>query len=367
MPRTPKTQRWTDLLAALLRRRFATEFVELAREVPAYSDATQSDDARMRMFERDKDELRAFGVPIESVVMDDGETHGYRLAAADFYLPYLAFATDTGVEKPEKVDKYGYRSIQTLTFEPDELSALADAATRLRTLGDSALAADIDSAVRKLAFDLPLDVGVATDGVAIVKARETVDHEVFEQLGDALLRRKRVKFVYRSMSSDETGGRSVEPYGLYFLDSHWYLAGRDIDREAIRNFRLSRIAGVEVNTAKSQSDDFAVPAEFDLRLHARARHAWELGDDDALPAIVEFTRTSGAAVAAMSLGEPVDGHESQRRFNVRRTDVFCRWVLAFAGDAVIVEPESLELEYRQLVWETRKMYSTSADPSLRSG
>ena len=321
----------------------------------------------MRMFERDKDELRAFGVPIESVTMDDGETHGYRLAAADFYLPYLAFATDTGVEKPEKVDKYGYRSIQTLTFEADELSALADAATRLRTLGDSALAADIDSAVRKLAFDLPLDVGVSTDGIAIAKPRETVDHEVFEQLGDALLRRKRVKFGYRAMSTDETGGRSVEPYGLYFLDSHWYLAGRDIDRDAIRNFRLSRISDVEVNAAKSQSADFAVPPEFDLRVHARARQAWELGDDDALPATIEFTRTSGAAVAAMSLGEPVDGHERQRRFNVRRTDVFCRWVLAFAGDAVIVAPASLGLEYRELVRETQLLYSTSADPSLRSG
>lgn len=71
MPRAPKVQRWTDLPAALLRRRFATEFRELAREVPAYADESQGDAERMRMFERDTDELRCFGVPIESVVMDD--------------------------------------------------------------------------------------------------------------------------------------------------------------------------------------------------------------------------------------------------------------------------------------------------------
>lgn len=354
--RTPKIQRWTDLLAALLRRRFATEFVELAREVPAYSDETQADAARMRMFERDKDELRAFGVPIESVVMDDGETHGYKLAAADFYLPYLAFATEAGVEYPDKVGKYGYHAIRTLTFEPDELSALADAATRLRALGDPALAADVDSAVRKLAFDLPLDVGVSSDGVAIAKPRETVNPVVFEQLGDALLRHKRVTFDYHTMSSDETGSRTLEPYGLFFIDSHWYLTGRDLERDAVRNFRLSRISKVEVNSAKSQSADFGVPAEFDLREHARARQAWELGDEAATEAIVEFTRSSGAAVAAMALGEPVGGHERQRRFSVRRTDVFCRWVLAFAGDAAVVSPESVSGEFRRLVRETKEIY-----------
>ena len=61
-----KIQRWIDLLAALLRRRFPAPLEELAREVPGY-DTGQNKAALRRTFERDKDELRAFGIPIETV------------------------------------------------------------------------------------------------------------------------------------------------------------------------------------------------------------------------------------------------------------------------------------------------------------
>src|SRR5215218_3261582 len=100
-----KLQRWTDLLAALLRRRFPATFEELAREVPAYADADRRPEALERMFERDKDELRDFGIPIRAELSSDGETHGYRLAATDFYLPYLAVVTAAGKTRPKTVGK----------------------------------------------------------------------------------------------------------------------------------------------------------------------------------------------------------------------------------------------------------------------
>lgn len=357
MSRTPKLQRWVDLLAALLGRRFAVPFDQLAREVPAYGDPAQQGAARMRMFERDKDELRAFGVPIESILLEDRETHGYRLAATDFYLPYLAFASDVGVEAPAKVGKFGYHALRTLTFEPDELAALSDAAARLRTLGDPALTADVDAAVRKLAFDLPLDVGIPSDGTHVARTRDRVDPAVFEALGDALMRRKQVSFSYHSMSSDTTATRTVQPYGLFFLDSHWYLAGRDIERDALRNFRLGRITGPSVNATKPQTPDYTVPADFDLRAHARARHPWELGDESRVDVIVEFTRETGAALAAMALGAPVPGHDRRRTFAVNRTDAFCRWVLSFAGDANIVGPAEVRTSFDRLVAQTQSLYA----------
>ncbi len=40
-----------------------------SRDVPKYSMRGKSDATVMRMFERDKDELRSFGVPIETVVV----------------------------------------------------------------------------------------------------------------------------------------------------------------------------------------------------------------------------------------------------------------------------------------------------------
>ncbi len=72
-----KLQRWVDLLAALLRRNAAASFEELVRDVPGYLKIKQKDSLR-RSFERDKDELRAFGIPI-TTEEDSGENTGYRL------------------------------------------------------------------------------------------------------------------------------------------------------------------------------------------------------------------------------------------------------------------------------------------------
>jgi hypothetical protein len=84
-----KLQRWVDLLAALLIRQRHATFEELAKDVPGYDLAHGKRDSVLRTFERDKDELRRFGVPIDTVEDSDGEPVGYRLERKAFYLPYL--------------------------------------------------------------------------------------------------------------------------------------------------------------------------------------------------------------------------------------------------------------------------------------
>jgi predicted DNA-binding transcriptional regulator YafY len=48
------------------------------------------------MFERDKDELRSLGVPIESVETKDGGPGLYQLKRESFYLPYLSLIDEDG-------------------------------------------------------------------------------------------------------------------------------------------------------------------------------------------------------------------------------------------------------------------------------
>src|SRR5690606_34840960 len=153
--------------------------------------------------------------------------------------------------------------------------------------------------------------------------------DVFESLGDALTRRKFVRFAYHAMSTDRREEREVEPYGLVFLNGHWYLVAHDRARGALRNFRLNRIDDVRVNGAKPNSPDYAVPESFRLRDHARSRQAWELGDSEAMQAVVEFRGESGPTVAAARLGGAVGDDVRQRRFEVRRLEPFVRWLLSF--------------------------------------
>ena len=347
-----KLQRWLDLLAALLRHRFPVTFEQLTDEIPAYA-AEQNPESLRRTFERDKDELRAFGVPIETLPPPDAETgQGYRLRTGDFYLPYLTLRAQ-GAPKPRTVDREGYRSLATLSFEPEELAAVADAAVRLRQLGDPLLSEHAESAMRKLACDLPVDAaGPGPDDTRLVPPRTAASADVLVTLGQALDARKRVTFRYYTMGSDSTGRREVEPFGLFFLNQHWYLAARAPGEEVVKNFRLNRIGELEVNKSKQKTPDYSIPPSFRLRDHARSRQAWELGAGDAAEAVIAFRSRTGAAAAALRLGVPVPGHSDRRRFRIRRPDAFARWLLSFGGDLVPVEPPEIVQEYEGLVRET---------------
>ena len=353
--REPKLQRWTDLLAALLRHHYPATFEELAKDIPSYSSETKKKDAVMRMFERDKDELRSFGIAIETIPLEEDETSGYKLDRKTFYLPYLSLSATGGkpASQPRKPDKFGYRALATLVVEPDELSIIAAAAARVKALGDPVLAEDADSAMRKLAFDLPAQEQQQVDAPLIVA--ETV-HDVFESLNDALVRGKRVSFDYHTMDTGRVTRRNVEPYGLFFLSSHWYLAANDLDKHELRNFRVNRVSRVDVNAARSQSPDYEIPADFKLREHARSKKAWELGDSAGEDAVVDFLNPTGAAKAAARLGVAIEGGSDRRKFTIRRVDSFARWLLSFGGEAIPVSPPSLVSEFKNQVRAAQNIY-----------
>ncbi len=358
-----KLQRWIDLLAALLRRHYAVTFEEIRRDVPAYAfDEADlpAKRAAQRMFERDKDELRSFGIPLETIRDAAGEVTGYRLPPREFYLPYLSVILDGRATEPKRVDRDGYRSLEHLAFEADELRAVVDAAARVRGLGNPVLAGHGTSALRKLAVDLPIGAALAGGPSTELHAAAPVDPALFDLLGEALGRRKRVTFEYRSMASDARSIREAEPLGLFFVSRHWYLAARETGQETAKNFRLSRMTGVTANRSAPGTPDFILPDGFRLREHARSRHAWELGDGDGGEAVVRFREATGSAAAAARLGTEVDGMPDARRFMVRRLDAFVRWLLPLGPAAEPVEPGPVREEYERQVRETLARYEERA-------
>jgi len=349
MPSQPKLQRWIDLLAALLRRKFPADFETLRQEVPAYAEPGKKHETLMRMFERDKDELRALGVPIETSLDGDGSLSQYRLSSRQFYLPFLQLAYDSprAIQRPRGP---GYQGLPVLAFEPEELDAIARAAHRVAALGDPALAHEAMRALRKLGHDLPVPREAPTD--ELVALEQPPDPELLDRLGNALHRRKRVTFTYRSMHRDAEGTRTVEPFGLAFLTGHWYLVARDLGAETLRHFRVSRIRDITVNDAKAQSADFTIPSDFNLAEHARSRQAWELGDAELVEVTVRFRVQNGFTMPAMQLGDSIAGDPALRRFRVRRPDTFALWILGFAGDVRIEHPPAMVEQVQSLARET---------------
>ncbi len=226
-----------------------------------------------------------------------------------------------------------------LAFEPDELRALAEVGPRLRSLGIPSLLDDARSALRKLGADLPLE--------APEPGPDAGYGDIFDLLDQALERRKRVSFGYRSLHSGTHATRLVDPYGLFFLGHQWYLVAAEADG-TVKNFRLSRMEHVSVNEKRPGTPDYSIPAEFNLLEHARSKRAWELGDADAIEAVVRIVEPTGVSRSAARLGEPVPGHPDERVFRVRRREPFARWVLGFAGAVMPVSPDELVAEYRNL-------------------
>jgi len=362
--RISKTQRLLDLVAYLLGRRMPVTVEEILERVPAYTRAlAEGDDRAMastrRMFERDKDELRALGIPLESTDMwinyGSEKLEAYRIKHTNFYLPYLRLLSDGGssgqVSQRAQADE--------VEFTDPEASIALDALRRVADQPAFPFAAEARSAFRKLAFDLDPQLfpgepvlWIDPPGVDELLAR-------VRALSEALIARKRVGFRYHGIHRGETSQRQVRGYGLFF-SRDWYLIGHDEDRDALRMFRVARMESVSANPKAPKTPDYEVPDSFRLRDHIN-RDAWELAPE-AEPMIADVLFRFPASLLAEQEGrgelvERLADGATVRRFSISQVDAFLRWVLSLEGEARILAPEELVSAMRQLSSRVAAIYS----------
>jgi proteasome accessory factor B len=226
-----RTERLINLVICLLHTRSYLTADRLRETIPGYSDAA-TDEAFKRMFERDKEDLRDLGIPLETGSLSGWDDEiGYRIARNDYALPEL-------------------------TLEPDEAAAVGLAA---RMWSSAALGASATRALRKL----------EAAGVEITPLPEGLQPRVgaggtgFPAVAEAVREGRLVTFDYRGASDSAPAPRRVEPWGVVWWHGRWYLVAHDLDREAPRVFRLSRIVGDP--TAQGPAGAVTVPPGIDLR------------------------------------------------------------------------------------------------------
>jgi len=360
--RITKLQRWLDLISYLVGRKIPVPVEDIMENVPAYAEKWRSEDetdraTARRTFERDKDELRALGIPIEStryrINYGLEEFDGYLLTRRDFYLPYLRLvheAWPAAKEKPYALDE--------VVLTEDEARAAADALHVASQLPAFPFVRQARSALRKLAFDL--DEGALKPTPELYVDRPGAE-EVLERLrplSDALLARKTVRFRYHGIYRGEPTDREVHPYGLVFQRGNWYLIGHDVGRNAIRVFRVGRMENVEVNRSKPHTPDYEIPADFRLEDHL-GKEAWELGDEEPLRAEVLFRFPRSLWAERNGYGELVEERpdgSAVRAFDVQQVNPFLRWLLSLEGEAEVVSPASLREELHALAREVLALH-----------
>ena len=229
-----KSERLMNLLIMLLVQR---HFVPKQR-IRSILYPGSTDDAFEKMFERDKEELRSLGVPIEVGHMDayfDDEP-GYRIQPEQLGLP-------------------------AIELEADE-AAVIGLATRVWQ--HARLAEATTDAVRKLSA-AGIDVDVSA--LDIVEPRLSADEPSFDVFWEATQERCEVEFDYRTAGSAETTTRHLQPWGVARHSGRWYVVGHDTDRGEERVFRLSRVQGQARRRGPAAAYD--VPPGTDLQALTR--------------------------------------------------------------------------------------------------
>lgn len=228
-----KTERLLNLVICLLHTRRPLLKAQIRQAVPQYDQ--MSDEAFDRMFERDKDELRALGIPLVSADVDPlfSDDVGYHIDRREYALPQIAFT-------------------------PAEAAALSLAA---RTWAHATLAGTGAEALRKLAA-ASVEPDAGPNGGGGLEPRVRTVEPAFEAVRAAVVQTYPIAFDYER-SGGSRSRRHVQPWGIASWHGRWYLTGYDTDRQDSRVFRLGRIVGAV--RADGRPGSYDVPGDHDPR------------------------------------------------------------------------------------------------------
>ena len=304
----PKSERLLNLLIMLLvqRRPIAKERI---REV-LYPDSRP--DAFEKMFERDKDELRSLGVPIEVATIDPlfEDEVGYRIPPEAFALPDIELT-------PEEAAVVGLAS---------------------RVWQHATMAQATSDAVRKLSA---AGIAVDLDALDIAQPLLTAEEPAFETCWLAVCERLEIRFDYQRPGDETPTRRRVQPWGVVRYAGRWYLVGHDRDRGAERVFRLSRVQG-EVRTV-GPPGAYDVPPDADVRDIARRMAPPTATERTVL--LVRQGAGHGLRKGAVRVATGVPGPDERTgwdRVELERPRLgLADDVLAHGPDVVVLEPESV--------------------------
>lgn len=242
-------ERVVALIHALVDRRLRLTKRDIRASVPGYDQT--NDQAFARMFERDKETLRSWNFPL--VTEGDGVEAVYRL----------------------DLDAWPREDVR---LTPAELAVLGLAAQAWRVseqeYAASAMATSARHATTKLA-------GRATGGADPVPEELTIrlrdPGPTYLPLLEAVAECRPVSFTYLAANTGDVTERHVEPWRVVEHAGAFYLVGRDVDRDAPRAFRLSRIRSAV--RGQGRPGAYAIPAQDDGWFRALVRPRTALADD----------------------------------------------------------------------------------------
>ena len=300
-------ERLLNLVALLLETRQPLTFEQIRATLEPYGQERQ--DSAKRMFERDKDVLREYGVPLQLVDTDAwGTEQGYLIPKDAYYLPEIAFT-------------------------PEELGALLVAA---QSGGEDTTAAQ---GVRKLIYGAEGGVLAGLAGGPLAAGSDARSALVLA-VASAVRDDRRVRFSYRT-SRGETTERDVDAYAMLFRGGHWSLVGHDRTRDEVRAFRLSRFVSEPIDGGEGTGR----PDGFRAADHVQDASWVASGEDRARVAFApDVAWWAAGSIPGSEAVSARDGGWVEVSIPIADDAALAGVILQFGPDAVVLEPDSLREE-----------------------
>ena len=308
-----KTERLLGLVVCLLSTGRYLTAEQIRAAVPGYPE---QDDLFKRMFERDKEDIRELGVPLETGVnhpFDDDP--GYRIRQQAYQLPELRL----------EADEAAVLGLAARVWRRAELAgAAAGALLKLRAAG-------IDAGPDGSDERSPVPQGI--------EPRLGTPEPAFGPLWEAVRDRRPVTFSYRAAGRSDPQRRELEPWGVVNRHGRWYVAGWDRGRDAVRVFRLGRIAGPV--KFSGPAGRVTVPEGTDVRELVRD---WDSAPAQEHPALLRVRAGAGLGLRRHAVSVRADeAAEGWDLVTTRFADLgwFADYAAWFGADAVVLDPPDL--------------------------
>ena len=259
-------------------------------------------EAKGRMFERDKEDLRSLGINIELGTFDPlfEDEAGYRISPESY-------------------------ALQIKDLDSVDVALLSQAA---RLWQEAALGESAQSGLRKLkGLGLDSDIDTFVDVSATLRATP----EQIPQLIEAVSLRSAITFEYldEDMKSQV---RNLLPYRLSNTRGYWYLIGKDVDRQAIRTFRVDRIS----STISLQGRAGAYEVDSEALISEEAKYLGEMKK-----ARIAIRKGKAPQLRLGAVIQEKNADWDLVELDYRSEENLIQRVLWYGTDAVIEEPESL--------------------------
>ncbi len=186
-------------------------------------------------------------------------------------------------------------------------------------------------------------------------APEDADLKAFQVITKAVHERRVLQFEYRNLGKREWLKRVVHPYHLACIDSHWYLFGHDVSRDAIRTFALTRLA-----KPSATAERFVKPKDFDPDEYLKGSFTVMKGDKEH-EVEIEFDLWGTDLVRGRqwhSSQELTDLPNGGSRLKMRLSSLeeIERWVLGWGSHAKVIGPAALRERVRTMAAKVAAIY-----------